>query len=481
MPDLIVHSVNATYDKIACEESIAQELYDYFSFKVPDADIMRRMHVRLRKWDGYRRLFTKVGHRLYSGLRPRLEKFAADRGYTVEVESEWIDSEFSRHEALEFIKTLHLPFTPKDYQIDAFVKAVRKNRQLILSPTASGKSLIIYLIVKYFKVRTLIIVPTVNLVNQMAGHFKEYGGDENGVHLIYSGEEKQSPRLITISTWQSIYQLPKEYFNDSYEMIIVDECHHAQADSIKHLMESATEVNRRFGFTGTLNETEVHRLILEGLFGEVTQVTTTAELIERGDVADLRIKALILKYSDPDRKAARGLEYPEELSFIVTHESRKEFINNLVQSLDGNKIVLFRLVEKHGKVLYQDLKRRLNTPVYYISGATPGDEREMIRKILSQETQATLVGSYGCVSTGFDAPSLKHVIFASPYKSKIKVLQSIGRGLRSFKDAICTVYDIADDLTFKKKMNMTLKHFIERVRIYNEERFKYKIYKIQLK
>lgn len=485
MADIIIHPSDAVYDRIICEDAIAEELYHYFSFKEPNADFMIRKVPRLRRWDGYIHLFQRKRHKLYAGLRSRVEKFAEDRNFTVEYSLDQFDKDFSEHEARDFIKSLKLPahIEPRDYQVHAFVKAVRKYRLLTVSPTASGKSFIIYLLTRHLNLPTLIITPTINLVDQMIGHFNEYGyNTEKNVQQIYAGLDKTITKLITISTWQSIYDLPKEYFT-AFGCVVVDECHHAQASSIRGIMENATAVNYRYGFTGTLDEIPTHRLVLEGLFGEVHQVVTTRELIEQGHVADLEIKVLILKYPDAVCQVISKMrEYNDQMEFIVTNELRRRYLNNLVLSLKGNAIVLFRYVDKHGKVIFSDLKKASPNPVHYISGETDVDTREQIRAALAGQEDADLVGSYGCVSTGFDSPSLKHVIFGSPYKSKIKVLQSIGRGLRKYNGQKLIVYDIVDDLSHGTKRNFALDHAVERIKIYSKEfPGKYKIYKIQLK
>jgi len=311
----------------------------------------------------------------------------------------------------------------------------------------------------------------------MYSDFKDYGWDvENNVHLIYEGQEKTSPKPLWISTWQSIYDMPKEYYD--FDAIFCDEVHHAQADSIKGIMEAADKTDIRIGCTGTLSNTLTHRLVLEGLFGEVYEATTTKELIEQKHLAELKIKCIVLKHlSKP-----KVYEYSDEIEYLAENEARNRFIQNLALSLHGNTMILFRLVDKHGKGLYNRIKNSTDRPTYLIYGGVDGKERENIRGILTKEQNAILVGSYGTVSTGINIPSLRNLIFASPYKSRIKVLQSIGRGLRMAESKTkCTVFDIADDLTKGNKPNTTLRHFNERVKLYYEEDFEPQIYRIDLR
>jgi superfamily II DNA or RNA helicase len=237
----------------------------------------------------------------------------------------------------------------------------------------------------------------------------------------------------------------------------------------------------RFGFTGTLDGTETHRLVLEGLFGPVMKVISTKELIDTNRIADLRIKALVLKYDDKTRKEMKEAKYDDEIKFLAQCRERNNFIKNLALGRTGNTLVLFQMVEKHGKLLY-DLINREDRKIFFIHGGVDVEERESAREITEKENNAIIIASYGTFSTGINIRNLHNIIFASPSKSRIRNLQSIGRGLRKGdKKSKATLYDIADDLSYKSWNNFTLKHFAIRVKMYNEEEFDYKIYNIRLK
>jgi superfamily II DNA or RNA helicase len=476
-----VEKFDETFNKIICEPGTAYELNEYFTFDVPGAKFMPA--VRNKFWDGKIRLFNTMTCLLYAGLNPYVKKFCVDRGYEYEEDDCFAANEFSVAEANEFIKTLNLPekYQPRDYQLDAFVYAVRNRRALMLSPTASGKSFIIYLLTRYYNARTLIIVPTTSLVSQLASDFGDYGFDaDNGVHRIFSGQDKQSSRQITISTWQSIYKLDKSYF-EQFDLVVGDEAHLFKAKSLTSILTKLNSCMYRFGFTGTLDGTQTHKLVLEGLFGAVRKVTTTAELIEQKHLSNFLIKAIILKYPDEIRQQLRNADYQTEMDFLVRNDARNKFIKNLALSLEGNTLLLFQFVEKHGKVLY-DMLKDADRPVFFVHGGVEGEEREEIRKIVETEPKSIIVASYGTFSTGINIRNLHNVIFASPSKSKIRNLQSIGRGLRKSdsKDS-AVLYDIADDLTWKTRKNFTIQHFVERMKIYNEEKFEYKIYPVNIK
>lgn len=480
MESIQIQKFNETFIKITCEPGTAYELVEYFTFEVPGAKFMPA--VRNKFWDGKIRLFNAMTGLLYAGLLPYVQEFCQKRDYEIEYLSDFGAEEFSVAEARNFISKLNLSLEPRSYQLDAFVHAVRNRRGLLLSPTASGKSLIIYLLVRYYNARTLIIVPTTSLVSQLASDFADYGFDsDNRVHRVFGGQDKSTDRQVTISTWQSIYKMGREYF-ESFDVVIGDEAHLFKAKSLTSIMEKLDQCKYRFGFTGTLDGTQTHKLVLEGLFGAVRKVTTTSELIEQKHLADFKIKAIILQYPDDIRKQLAGQTYQDEMDWLVRCDARNNFIKNLALSLEGNTLLLFQYVEKHGKVLYEMLNKEADVPVYYVSGSVDGEEREKIRAIVEKQPKSIIVASYGTFSTGVNIRNLHNVIFSSPSKSKVRNLQSIGRGLRKSETKTeSTLFDIADDLTWKSKKNYTILHFVERMKIYNEEKFEYKIYPVKLK
>lgn len=476
-----VEKHNEVYIKIKAEPGIIMELSEFFTFEVPGAKFMPSY--RSKFWDGKIRLLNVMTGLLYAGLLKYVEEFCKSREYDIEYLSEFSSENFSVKEANEFITKLKPTMQPRDYQIDAFVHAVRERRALLLSPTASGKSFIIYLLTRYYATRTLIIVPTTSLVSQLASDFADYGfRSDRYVHRIFSGQDKLTDKPITISTWQSIYKMPREFFS-SFHLVIGDEAHLFKAKSLTSIMDKLPDCKYRFGFTGTLDGTQTHKLVLEGIFGPVRKVITTKELIDSKHLADFNIKAIVLSHPDESRKMiARANDYQAEMDFIVRLEARNKFIRNLALSLKGNTLLLFQFVDKHGKELHKRLQDEAkDRKVFYVSGSVDGEEREEIRKIVEKESNAIIVASFGTFSTGVNIKNLHNIIFASPSKSRVRNLQSIGRGLRkSDSKTAATLYDIADDLSWKQKKNYTLLHFMERVKIYNEEKFEYKIYKVSL-
>lgn len=485
---------NAVHMRVTADPSTLQEISDYFSFKPEGVDFHPK--VRARVWDGIIRLFQPMKPYLYVGLFEKLREFCDVRDYKL-VHDDIVDETVDPDYGYEIAKLVNCKFTPRDYQNEYIVNAIRKRRSLSVSPTSSGKSLIIYLIQQHYYqtmgLRTLIIVPTISLVYQMAGDFADYGCDSSTIYTIKGGVDKDTDAPIVISTWQSLMKQPKEWF-DQFGVVLGDEAHLFQAKSLTKIMEKLTDCYYRHGFTGTLksSESKTHRMVLEGCFGEVKKYVSTKNLMDQGTIADFKIKALVLSYSNETRKAfkdainsvsEKSRKYHAEREFIIAHEKRNLFIRNLLWSLEGqNNLVLFDLVEKHGKTL-EPLLRKEGRLLHFVYGGTSGEERERIRNEVESDSEKRhdILASYGVFSTGVNIKRLDNVIFASGSKSEIKVLQSIGRSLRKGNGSDkATLYDIADDLSVGSFENYTLKHFKKRVEIYSSEQFPFKIYNIDI-
>ena len=188
-----------TYDRLVCDAGVAQEINEYFTFMVPGAKFMPAYKSKF--WDGKVRIYKMLQGLLYCGLRSKLEVFCRERNYLIEYDFDTTHREFSLVEAEEFSKSLGLTLAPRDYQLKAFASGVREGRVLFLSPTASGKSLIIYLLTKYYNTKTLIVVPTISLVHQMVSDFENYAGKREDAHKIHGGQDKDAGSKIIVTTW----------------------------------------------------------------------------------------------------------------------------------------------------------------------------------------------------------------------------------------------------------------------------------------
>ena len=485
-----ISKLNEVYLKIECDNpGICYELVQYFTFEVPGHKFMPAY--RNKMWDGKIRLFSDKTGKIYVGLLDYIKEFCDRNEIGYDIDDDVDDTKnVDKNNVEDFIKSLKpkskgKDLTLRDYQSEAIWYGISKNRGMLISPTASGKSLIIYALIRYYNLllrdkKILILVPTTSLVEQMYSDFIDYGWDDKYLHRIYQGHEKDTDKPVIISTWQSLYKLDKKYF-ENFGCVVGDEAHLFKSKSLTTIMTKLINCKYRFGMTGTLDGTQTHRLVLEGLFGKVKKVTTTKELIDKDTLASLKIKCIVLKHKEEDCKAVKDLKYSEEIQYIVSHKTRNDFISRLCDNLSGNTLCLYQLVEKHGLVLY-NLMKDFNRKVFFIHGGVDTEDREKIRAITEKETNAIIIASYGTFSTGINIRNLHNVVFASPSKSRIRVLQSIGRGLRKSDkgDIYTTLLDIADDFSYKDRKNFTLNHFLERINIYNEEQFEYQIDKIRI-
>ena len=485
MTHLTVKKKNEVYITIhSDEEYVHRELADYFTFEVPEAKYLKK-NPRYKYWDGTIRLYSPATGDLYHGLMKHVQTWADEKKYIVEYEkNDWYgdiedDNKFVSPAGVKHFMDKISNIKPRDYQYKAVYEAIKYNRKLLLSPTGSGKSLMIYAIVRYYAAtakKILIVVPTTSLVEQMVNDFISYGWNaDDFIHKIYGGKDKVTDKNIIISTWQSIYKFPKRYFDD-IDCVIGDEAHLFKSKSLTGIMTKLHNAKYRFGFTGTLDGSQTHKWVLEGLFGECEQVTKTDDLIKEGYLSKFRIKVLLCKHAPQHFES-----YHDEMEYLVEHKGRNNLIKNLVNDLEGNTLVLFNYVEKHGDPLYELINSTIDPErkLFFVHGGTDVEDREEVRQITETESNAIIVASYGTFSTGINIKRLHNIVFASPSKSRIRNLQSIGRVLRKGEGKdVATLYDIADDIGGQ---NYTLRHLNERVNIYNDENFKYEVIKVNLR
>ena len=490
MADLLIEPFDSVYIKVLADPSISKELSDFFTFTVPGHKFVPAYRNRL--WDGKIKLYNYYKKEIYTGLLDYIIQFAKDRKYTYE--NKIPEPEIKCD--LECVKTLTKDLNlsahgksiyPHDHQLEAILYGLNMERVLLLSPTGSGKSLILYVLTRYLldyiskDKKILLIVPTVSLVSQMHSDFKDYSSInkwncDKQIHNIYGGQSNETNKRVVISTWQSIYKLPTAYF-EQFDVVFGDECHLYKSKSLTGILSKLKNCQFKIGTTGTLDGTLTHKLVLEGLFGKVHNVTTTKELMDKNLLSSLKINCLLLDHSDENKKKLARKKYSEEVEWLVQCEERNNFIVDLSLTLKGNTLVLFQFVEKHGKVLYDKMIEKADSKrkIFFISGSTEKEEREQIRKIMEKEKDAIIVASYGTCSTGVSIRKLHNIVFSSSSKSRVRVLQSIGRQLRvSEQKEVAKLYDIADDLSWKSYKNHTLRHFHERVKIYESENFEYK-------
>ena len=478
---------NEVFLKVEAEPHLHKELSEHFQFEVPGAKYMPA--VKRRYWDGKIRLYSPGTGEIYVGLFDYLTDYLETHGYEYEVLK---DKYFGRPNEVEeyvtpegtaaFIRALRIPFKIRDYQLKGIYSAIKFRRKLLLSPTGSGKSLIIYALVRWHLLKEreiLIIVPTVSLVEQLYKDFIEYGWYvEDIVHKIKGGTEKYVSNPVIISTWQSIYKEPSKFF-ERFDVIIGDEAHLYKAKSLTSILTKCRDAKYKVGLTGTLDGLESHQLVLEGLFGRVDRVTKTIDLMEKGELTPLKVRVILLKHGYVPFDS-----YQQEMDYICSHTRRSNFIAKLALDLEGNTLVLFNYIEKHGDPLWEIINNRVeeNRKIFFIHGGVDAVEREEARKICETQKDAIILASYGTFSTGINIRNLHNVIFASPSKSRVRNLQSIGRVLRKGENkSQAVLYDIADDCHRGSTYNYTFRHLVERMNIYDEEGFDYEVIKVNLK
>ena len=481
--NVFIQKKNEVYLTVQCEPHVGHELADQFTFEVPQAKFMSAY--KKRYWDGKIKLFSPGTGEIYVGLLPYITSFCEEKGYEVILkDNEFYGlpstvDEFITPEGIgEYVKSLNLPHKVRDYQYKGIYEALRNKRKLLLSPTGSGKSLMIYALTRFWaakKLQTLIVVPTTSLVEQMSKDFQDYGWNaKHHCHKVYAGTDPRSDKDVIITTWQSVYKLPKAYF-ERFGAIIGDEAHLFKAKSLTSIMNKLHDCKYRVGFTGTLDGTQTNRLVLEGVFGTVDKVTKTEKLIKQGHLSEFEIKVLLLKHDKQKFDT-----YQDEMDYLVEHEGRNKFIRNLVCDLSGNTLVLFNYVERHGMPLFEMINNKVGEHrlVFLVHGGVDTEDREKARQIAETTHDSIIVASYGTFSTGINIRNLHNVVFASPSKSKVRNLQSIGRVLRKGDHKTKAVlYDIADDIG----KNYTLNHLIERVKLYNEENFNYEFIDVRIR
>lgn len=488
MADVIIEKKNEVFIRLHCDPHILYELAPYFTFEVPGAKFSPAY--KRGGWNGQISLLSKTTGEIYTGLLDKVIAKIKTYGYTFEFrDSKFYGCPFEVNEEItadgikQFVSAIgkKAGLEPYDYQINTVYECLRYNRKTVLSATSSGKSFMIYCIAKYYlmnDLRILCVFPTTSLIHQMYKDWESYGyNSQENVHMIYAGQNHNTDLPVTFSTWQGIFNNPKSFY-DNYDVIIVDECHSVKSKSLINIMKNSLDIKYRFGFTGTLTNNDdgkaCNELTITGLFGPSYRAINTKELIEKGRAAKLDIKCLVLKH--PEQKF---YTFEDEVQYLITNEKRNNYLKNLSLSLKGNTLLIFSRVETHGQVLYDMIREECDEKrkVFFVHGGVEAKEREAVREIVERENNAIIVASFGVFSTGISIKNLNNIIFGFPSKGKIRVLQTIGRGLRkSNTKNKCDLYDIADDCG----KNYTLNHFIERVKLYNEEEFEYEIYKINL-
>lgn len=499
MQDIKVHYLDCSHVQIECCDSIMAEMREYFSFEVDGARFQARF--KYGGWDGRIRLMDYNG-KLPIGLTGTVGIFARQMEYSI-----WVDPRINATEDITeadfnaWVDTLDIysgnaRIKPHWYQTKAAFEGIKHRRRILNMPTSSGKSLTQCIMSRWYlenyEGKVLIIVPTTSLVLQMRDDFVDYQlFPYEAIHCITSGKSKiVGDRLICVSTWQSACKQPLEWFKQ-FGCVMVDECHLATAKNLTKIVTDMTHCQFKFGLSGSLRDGKANLMQYVGMFGDISRPVTVEQLMQDGQVSNLKINCLFLRYSDEECAAIKGLDYQTEIKFITEHKKRNAFVCKLALKLGQkeNVFVMFKS-KKHGKRLYEALAKNHGN-VYYVDGDVDTETRDALKKMSEITTGVIIVASYGVFSTGVSIKNLHHVIFGHPIKTSTIVRQTIGRALRKHASkSVATVWDIVDHLAVKTKspkakkqfshLNYVLKHALERIKIFNEDRFEYSTKTINL-
>lgn len=483
MVDLYIEKVNATHIRLYSEDDgILLDVYENYQYDEPGFQ-----KNKYTKWNGRVRLFNKSNLKLPVGLLQDLVSLSIKRGWSVELDDRLKNAvtKVTPEEIHDWVSTIPLrdngnELVPYDYQYDAVYQAVKHNRLTLLAATSAGKSLIIYLLVRFYQMiagddeKILIIVPSTNLVSQMIGDFTNYSSDDKewdcelNTHYIWEGRPKNARRKVYVSTYQSIMDEAPDYF-EQFGYIICDEVHGASGKSIQNIMNNSINAYRRVGLTGTLKSDKVHEMLVKASFGPVYRVVTAKQLIDSGRASKTDITMMYLKYNNYERNLVSQMSYQQEIEFIISHAYRNKVLVALAKGLKGNTLIMFDRKDKHLHKV-RSLLSESGKNVFVIDGDVPNEERDVIKKLIENGDDVVLLATYGCMSTGVSVKKLHNLVLAHPTKSIVRVLQTIGRLLRlhSSKD-VAAIFDIVDECTIEGKINSCMKHALDRFGYYRDE------------
>ena len=515
--DVVVTKLDEVHCRVICrEKDIEDGINDFFKYDSPNAKYRRN-----RNWDGKIRLFRRDNATLPIGVVNILWKYCKANKLKIQIDPKLMVKNPVDIEQLEKFICDEFdprdgegePLIPYDYQLDAIHHSLVYQRATLLAATSAGKSLILYCLSRLRELssegRVVIVVPTKGLVEQLYSDFQEYSNNGGDWHVhehcqkMNGDYSKIADKPIIIGTWQTLEQFGKHFWNE-VGTILIDETHLAKAKSFQSILSKCTEADMRVGMTGTLDNCEVNKLAIAGMLGPVKRIIKAHELQEQGRATPVDITMLALNYSQEERelinepiyKTERDEDgepvtvvdgkamFDREMKYIVEHEKRNEFILTLISKLKGNTLVLSDRVESHLEPLYEATKRHhVNTFIIVGTGKYGGEDKERIRKELDNIDDAIVFASYGTTSTGINIKSLANLVTIYSTQSVIRILQSIGRLLRLYKGKkVSKIFDIFDDfrLAGKSKPNAAFRHAFKRAEYYKEERYPYRIQKINL-
>ena len=486
MSDLIIEKVNSSCVHLVCEDGLSHRFYNVFSAYAPGYRFNPRF--KLHVWDGKVRCYNPITQILPIGLLNNLLIWCDQ--HKIEYSMQGFDKPLRDNiDKAELEKQMNsyitAGFQARDYQVNAVHAALTNRRGVLLSCTGSGKSLMIYTFLRYLLDnkdvhRAILIVPSVSLVEQMFSDFRDYGWDdlEDHVEMLYSGKKPTFKKEILISTWQSLEKEDPDFF-EVYDACVVDECHQAKCNVVTRLLKLMHNAEYKIGTSGTLPTEISEQLQINSVIGNVLFELKSCELIARGYLTKLNIAAIFLKYPLSFIEENKERTYPEEVKMVEEYPNRNKVLNFIIDHTSPmNNMLILVNHRNHLKDVEDYLHKNYpEKKVSIITGDVKAKVREEIRVGIEDEDGTILLATYQTMSTGVNIPKLHAIMLFSNSKSRIKVLQSIGRGLRKHnsKNKVI-IYDIVDDLSYKKRTgriakNYCMQHFDERSSYYIEQEF----------
>jgi len=366
-----------------------------------------------------------------------------------------------------------LNFTPRDYQLESATKALNNGMGIIVLPTSAGKTLTIALIaftaLQKNNFNVLILVPNIQLVEQTYNDFIEYGISSTKMSKWTGNYEYQSAPIVIANNQILLSKTQDVSVLNNFDVLIVDEVHKiGTAEKISKLVKNI-KGKYKFGFTGSMPSNKFDSWSINKIFGPIIYQKDSIELRNNKFITNVKVVGLEMEYKNIPQFQKPSMDNPtagylEEIEWLHTQEFRNSIIAKIINGLDTNTLVLVdRIV--HGEFLHKYLSECTNKKVYFIQGSVNVEERESLRSLMEETSGVVCIAISKIFSTGISIKNLHNVVFASIGKSRIKIIQSIGRSLRlHHTKKLATIFDIADTC-----LNYGYKHFEERKALYQSE------------
>lgn len=454
-------------------EDYIKKIRQHFTFK--SKDYFWSPKYKAGAWDG-NTSFIAPNLTFPYGLLPDFLRIHRDKFPHVKL---IVDDEVKGfYKGNEFEIKFDLSLEPRPYQEESVRYCLRYTKGIIRSATASGKSLVISYLIKNimdnrdvtYARRGVVIVPSKFLVEQFYTDMGEYGLNQNYIGRIHSdirNQEEEWTRAVTLTTWQTLKNNLDRLKN--YDIIIGDECHGVKAHELKKIF-SKCFARYRFGFTGTMPTHPVEEFNTKSFIGPVLREYPSGLLADQGYISKCTVEVINIEYN---RKYDGS--YIEVKNDVFNNDFRLNLIVDIVSKVDDNILLLVGLI-KEGKKLDLLLKRRTKKDVMFLSGKDSVQLREEWRQKMMNNNNIALIATYGIFQQGINIPSLKYGALVAPYKSKIRVLQSIGRTLRLFdnkEEDGAFIFDFIDDVKYLRK------HGSKRIDFYEGEKFTVNEYSVK--